>query len=109
MGRRACAALASSVLVVAAMGGAIAQQARQGGQPTLVNFCLGWESLCLRRSCQAASCKDDCKQRRATCNKTGVFHFNTPGPRRYSSCEDRGLVMSRSGQLFRDIPGWKCP
>jgi hypothetical protein len=106
---RVFALLASGALVVALTGGAVAQQARQGRQPTLVNFCLGWESLCLRTSCQAGRCKEECAQRRATCNKTGVFHFNSPGPRRYSSCEDRGLVMSRSGRLFRDIPGWKCP
>jgi hypothetical protein len=82
--------------------------ASQGGRPTLPNFCMGWERVCLR-TCKAGTCTAECAQRRATCNSTGTFHFNSPGPRRYGSCTDRGLVISSSGKLFRDIPGWKCP
>jgi hypothetical protein len=65
--------------------------------------------VCLRTCRGGVDCSKECAQRRATCNQTGTFHFNSPGPRRYSSCEDRGLVVSASGKMFRDIPGWKCP
>jgi hypothetical protein len=105
MTRMAFVALASCALAVALTGEAVPQEL--GGRPTLPNFCMGWERVCLR-NCPAGDCTERCAQRRATCNKTGVFHFNAPGPRRYSSCEDRGLVISASGKMFRDIPGWKC-
>ena len=93
-----------------AIAAAVTDQAvaQQGGRPTLPNFCMGWERVCLR-TCRGGDCTAECAQRRAICNKTGTFHFNRPGPRRYSSCEDRGRVISSSGKMFRDIPGWKCP
>ena len=102
-------ALAAYVIVAATAGAALAQSpAQQGGRPTLPNFCMGWERVCLR-TCRGGDCTGECAQRRAACNKTGSFHFNSPGPRRYGSCEDRGLVVSSSGKMFRDIAGWKCP
>lgn len=98
------AALVAYSILATGGGEALAQ----GARPTLPNFCMGWERVCLR-TCRSGDCAGECNQRRAACNKTGSFHFNVPGPRRYSSCEDRGLVVSSSGKLFRDVPNWKCP
>jgi hypothetical protein len=103
------AAFAAYALIVISAGASFAQGlAQQGGQPTLPDFCMGWERVC-QRTCPSGDCTGECARRRAVCDQTGVYHFNEPGPRRYSSCADRGLVVSSSGKMFRDIPGWKCP
>jgi hypothetical protein len=108
MKKLACAAFVACGILAGAAGEVLAQ-AQEGGRPTLPNFCMGWERVCLRTCVGGRDCSGECASRRAACNKTGNFHFNIPGPRRYSSCEDRGLVVSSSGKMFRDIPGWKCP
>jgi hypothetical protein len=47
-------------------------------------FCNRWHGVCTS-TCPAnvakAICKATCADRKQACQRTGCFHFNTPGPR----------------------------
>lgn len=51
---------------------------------TRVQFCSGWHDTC-KRTCPAgvptASCHAVCEGRLQSCESTGCYHFNNPGPR----------------------------
>jgi hypothetical protein len=80
--------LGATLLLLAIATPASAQVARNVGE-----FCGIWQGVC-NRTCPAGvgRCDQGCSSRRATCEASGCFPFESPRPRCFNNAADLALT-----------------